>query len=441
LYGERVRWFFEVGVAEGAGSSAERYWRSVVDQAVDAATGAEPGPVHLNIAFRDPLVPPVIDHRPAQADGHRYTRTVSSRMTVDAKGVEELAATMKAATRPVLVAGYGASAPAIATLADATGWPVLAEAISGARVPGTISCYDAILRVPELADELRPGLVIRFGVASASRALSSLLDGVPEIVIGPYARHRPDPSRTATMIAAGDPLDLVENLMKRLDTHSGDQVSSWDGAEAKARAAIDGWIDREQVLTEPAIARDLCACLPPGSLLAVASSMPLRDVDWFMQPRTAVDLLANRGANGIDGFVSTAVGAASVRTQNTFGLLGDLCMIHDQNGFVGANRTVQSLVIVVVNNDGGGIFSFLPPAQFKSNFEDLFGTPHGFSFSSMAAAAGIGHVEVKARSDLTSAVLQAANDKGIWVIEARTERERNVEVHNELWACVADALR
>jgi 2-succinyl-5-enolpyruvyl-6-hydroxy-3-cyclohexene-1-carboxylate synthase len=195
-------------------------------------------------------------------------------------------------------------------------------------------------------------------------------------------------------------------------------------------------LDGDDLPTEPRAARDLASAIPDGSNLIVASSMPVRDLDWFMDTRSGIDIYGNRGASGIDGFVSTAFGVALATRGPTYALAGDLSVLHDQNGLIGAVDRDVDLTFVVLNNDGGGIFSFLPQAGFPHHFETLFGTPHGIDFERLAAMHGIAYERV----DRASQLVEAIGPEGVRLIEVRTEREENVEVHRRAWAAVETAL-
>jgi 2-succinyl-5-enolpyruvyl-6-hydroxy-3-cyclohexene-1-carboxylate synthase len=188
------------------------------------------------------------------------------------------------------------------------------------------------------------------------------------------------------------------------------------------------------------VARDVVAGLPDGANLAVASSMPVRDVESFAAPRGGLRMFANRGVNGIDGFTSTVLGAAANADAPTVALLGDLCFLHDSNGLLGAvNRGIDA-TLVVVDNDGGGIFSFLPQADDGEHFETLFGTPHGIDLAAVAAVHGVPCVTVEKSSELLPTVENAIGHGGVRMVLVRTDRTENVARHREAWAAVAAAV-
>jgi 2-succinyl-5-enolpyruvyl-6-hydroxy-3-cyclohexene-1-carboxylate synthase len=193
-------------------------------------------------------------------------------------------------------------------------------------------------------------------------------------------------------------------------------------------------------LSEPRTARELAAVLPEGCNLVVGSSMPVRDLDAVMEPRTGLNIHGNRGANGIDGFVSTALGIAVASDKPTAALCGDLTLLHDQNGLL-ATRTMQvSCVFVVINNDGGGIFSFLEQAEHPEYFELVFGTPHGADLEAVAQVAGCGFERVTTASVLRDSVLARLELGGVHVIEVQADRSANVAVHRDMYAATDRAL-
>jgi 2-succinyl-5-enolpyruvyl-6-hydroxy-3-cyclohexene-1-carboxylate synthase len=521
IYGSSVRWFAEAGVPE-ARPGAVAYWRSLACRAWAAACGpgrGAGGPVHLNLAFRDPLVPlPEGDGFPyelvGRPDGRPWTEVRSSTHPLREQDLEWLVAEISSTERGLVVAGDGWTDPApVVALAQAAGWPLVAEAISGARTgSNAISAYDALLRHAPFAEAHRPDLVLRIGRTGLSKGLSGLLGpGVRQVLLDPSPRW-PDPDRSTTVVVEADPATACADLAKALPyreptawpdlaraewlrepsswtatserfsveavtRQSSRWLTSWLDAERLAREALDRVLDElggDGRPTEPRIARDLVAGLPAGATLVAGSSMPVRDLDWFMAPRAGLRILGNRGASGIDGFISTVLGIAlaggsrggraaadhgdrpeagrvgpqggrtgeaSLGRGPVVALAGDLSMLHDQNGLLLAGRDRLDAVFVVVNNDGGGIFSFLPQARFPEHFERLFGTPHGVDFEAFAALHRCGYERVDRASDLIPAVTRATEAGGVRLVEVQTDRRANVAHHQQAWDAVAEALR
>jgi 2-succinyl-5-enolpyruvyl-6-hydroxy-3-cyclohexene-1-carboxylate synthase len=447
LFGGAVRWFCEVG-APDAGQAA--YWRSVADRACGEARGAlggPPGPVHLNVALREPLVAPAgqrVDPTLAgRADGGPWTATGDPRRVPAPDDLAWLTEQIQATERGLLVVGDTSADPRpLQALAAAAGWPLLAEPQSGARSgPNAISVYDYLLRHPLFAASHNPDLVVVVGRIGLSKPLLSWLSpDVPQVLVDGHGAWR-DPHRALRRIITADPAlaaaAVCEDLLGRDDSA---WLTSWRRAEQVIRAAVDTTLDADEVPSEPRTARDLAAALPDGSTLVVASSMPIRDLNLTMRPREAVRVLANRGTSGIDGFVSTAMGVAAAQNGPVFALGGDLSVLHDANGFLPSPTGRPDLVLVIANNDGGGIFSFLPQARFPRGYETLFGTPHGIDFADLARLHGLGYRALGSAAELADAVLAARAAGGIQLVEVRTDRAANLDLHRRLEQVALEAL-
>lgn len=422
IYGSAVRWWCDLGVPEDRPESMP-YWRSVVSRAVAMSLGrlgAAAGPVHLNLPMREPLV--ITDDRPGysypldgRADGAPWTAVPvvapPSGSVIDAE-------------RGVVVAGDGLSmahADAVVAFAEARGWPLIAEPHSNARHGRcALRAADVVLRDASFVDSHRPDLVVVVGRIGVSRMLGSWVASMPHLVVDPHGRWV-DPSRTAATIA---------KTLPQCDGPPTDPswLDAWVTASTAAAAAIDAEVDADpSALSEPQVARDVAATVPDGGALVVASSMPIRDLDLTMQPRTGLRVIANRGVSGIDGFVSTAVGVALTHDGPVVALAGDLSFVHDINGLIGSQDV--DLTIVVLNNNGGGIFSLLPQAISvpEKTFETLFGTPHNLDLGAVCAAYGVHHELVKTRADLT--ITPAGR---LRVLEVVTDRESNKSLHQSL---------
>jgi 2-succinyl-5-enolpyruvyl-6-hydroxy-3-cyclohexene-1-carboxylate synthase len=447
LYGTSVRWFAEVGTA-GTISASVPYWRSVVARAFGRAWGPPAGPVHLNVALREPLVQD--HHAPhipsaelsGRPDGSPWHRIVAGRRTISQDAVEDIAGRLAAATRPLLVGGSGTfDSRTLLDFAGERGLPILAEPTSGLRSgPNAVSTYDALLRVGSWVEAHRPDVVLRVGKSGTSKALASYLDARVEQILVDDDPAFDDPERTATTVVGANPSELGAALLGSASEGSSEWLEEWRKAERVARAAIDSVLDEDDAPSEPRAARDVAVAMPEGSTLVVASSMPVRDLDWFMAPRSDLRVLANRGASGIDGFVSTALGCAVATLGPIAALAGDLSMLHDANGFTLANAADVDIVFVVLNNDGGGIFSFLPQAEWPESFESLFGTPHGLDFRKYADFFRCGYERLERAGDLDMTLKQAFAAGGPQLIEITTDRPANVELHRRVWKAVEQAI-
>lgn len=445
LYGDAVRWYCEPGPPEAGGAP---WWRDLARDALSRTLGVVPGPVHLNLAFREPLVgvPSELPERAAEGpalppDGAEWGLTD-----------EELGRLAGAVShrRGVLVAGVrtarnASESAAIHQLADTLGWPVICDALSGCRndAPGVVACADLILRDPAAAEILRPEVVIRTGGLLASKVLGQWLAASGALQVGLDRADRvPDPDRQLSRSLVADPAVVAAQLAGLRPTPaSRDWSQRWAAAEASARRAVRAGIDADPDPSEPSVAVDVLASVPAGGALVVASSMPVRDLEWFAPPRPDAWVWSNRGANGIDGVVSTALGVATTGRATTV-VVGDLAFLHDSTALVALREREVDLVVVVVDNDGGGIFSFLPQRGVlePEAFERLFGTPHGADLVALAGAHGLPAERVRSRAGLQAALAGARARGGVRVVVVDSERDRNVAVHARLVEAVAASL-
>src|SRR6056297_675383 len=465
LFTRSTRWEVDLGVPEDR-EDANVLWRSSACRAIAAALGdgqAPPGPVQMNLPFREPTVPLVddgraavpgpygasLEGRPGQAP---WSRTTLAPRRMEDEELRGLAGRLLATERGLLVvgattpmSGVTGSAGAIHDLARATGWPVLAEPSSGVRTdPSTVLSHGPLLlSQPQVARWGTPDLVLRIGRTSLSGELDRLLTAqVPQLLLGAEGSWD-DPQRTiGERLVADVPATCASlSVALGLPTTSawGDR---WRALDEAAATAIRAVLDRDDAPSEPRTARDVVAAAPTGSTLVVASSMPIRDVDRFAVPRPDVHLVANRGASGIDGFVSTVLGVALGAVEGpVIALAGDLSLLHDANGFLlSADAAQVDATFVVVDNDGGGIFSFLPQARFPGSFERVFGTPHGREVPALARLHGLGYTEVTAASELPSALATSVAAGGVRLVHVRTDRAANVALHRELTAAVHAAV-
>jgi len=469
LYGASVRWSLEAGVPEEA---VRATWRSLGSRVVaEAAAGPSgPGPVHVNLALREPLLGPAgssVELPPGRAHDRPWHRVTPSRRVPPARLLDDLGHLLTSARRGVIVAGARCGDPdAVLAAAARLGWPVLADPRSGCRrsaPPPTVvvAAADALLRDDAFRAAHRPEVVLRLGEPAASKVLAgwfadTAAGGTVHIVTDPDWTWR-DPGREAAFHVACDPDELLAvapSAAGARATAVSDWARSWASGEDAAQQAIDALLAGGEELTEPFVARHVAQCKGVGTIV-VASSMPVRDLEWFAKP---VDrpprVLSNRGANGIDGVASTCLGvaAASADTGATVGILGDLAFLHDLSAFVRPDAAEEwpPCVFVVVDNHGGGIFSFLPQASQleEARFERLFGTPQGPDVASVARGLGakvmeagtrMGFEEMFARALSLVSGARGDGESGPVVVVARTDRDRNVQVHDELNAAVRAA--
>ena len=462
LYGNAVRWFCEVGTHEAADDGL-LHFRSVACRAYSSATGdPTPGPVHLNVPWREPLAPVPVDGQVSATDplalegrGDAPLHTVSAASPrADETLLDELAERMERAPRGLIVAGRQTDpslAGPITDLASAVGYPILAEPTSQLRRGPhdrslIVTTYDAIVR--DRPSELEPELVVRFGDLPTSNPLRQWLAAIAdldEMVVDPVGEWR-EPTRRAATLLRSEPAATARGLTERLSrlrpgaaaVAGSPYAAAWLEAEREVRDAVDGRLERLETLSEPGLWSALGRALRDGDSVFAASSMPIRDLEAFLRPGPeGVRFASNRGANGIDGLVSTSAGLAAASGTRTWAVLGDLALFHDIGGLA-AVRHAPELRLIVIDNSGGGIFHFLPQeaAMPEAEFEALLGTPAGRDPADAARLFDLTVAVADAPAELDEAL---AGDERMIVV--RTDRRKNLELHRELAEAAAATLR
>ena len=464
LYGPHVKWSVEMMPPE-VSPEVLRYARTVACRAAAAARADAAGPVHVNFPFREPLIP--TGGGPAAGrDGTRsladertpYVGVTSAPRRPEPAELASLAGELRSTSRGLIVCGPQ-DAPdfpaAVMRLADELGFPVLADALSQVRCgphhgPLVIDSYDAFLRDESASSALVPEVVLRFGATPTSKALLLYLQRCAasrQVLVS--AGGWSDPTLTVGEALEADPRSLCGALLEALRASpprpglpAFDWLSRWQRAAEQTRASTQRRLAEEPGLSEPGVFVHLADLLPAGATLFAGNSMPVRDLDACV-PGSArpVRFLANRGASGIDGVVSTALGASAVSPGPLVLVIGDLSFYHDMNGLLATKRHNLSATIVLLNNDGGGIFSFLPQAEEAEHFEELFGAPHGLDFRPAAELYGLPYHLAGDWQDFREAVERSLSSPGVRLVEVRTDRRANARLHQELWAAVSEALR
>jgi 2-succinyl-5-enolpyruvyl-6-hydroxy-3-cyclohexene-1-carboxylate synthase len=450
LYGSSVRLFVDAGVPD----DTERHeWRAVARRAYVAAIQERPGPVQMNLPFREPLVGAVAEV-PSRTDPSRdgasrtMTKNVGRMFAATAKtplGTETLSklSTRLSGRRGTIVAGArGGSSPKIFSLARRLGWPVLADPLGGCRDDDELSVRhaDGWLRDASLAERFTPEVVLRFGALPASKVINTWLrECGAEIVAVGMSPFLIDPDRRVSLHVVTDPDVMCDDLCNLVDAADAEWSRTWGAAELRARDALAAAMEAGPKLSEPQVARTVADAIPRGSNLVVSSSMPIRDLEWYAGATSGVRVFANRGVNGIDGVVSTAVGIALGSHAPTTLLIGDVAFLHDSNGLLNLVNRGVDVRIVVVDNRGGGIFSFLPQRSTlqERQFEQLFGTPHSVDIGGFAAAHGVSHRVVATVAELRGVLATP----GPHVVIVRTDRTENVLEHERLNRAIIDAVR
>ena len=464
LYGDHVKWFAEMPLP---GDGLVDHARALAKRAYAAATEGPPGPVHLNFPFREPLLP---DEQPfeklPEPDAPAFPDQGAPVLFAEVKPAREsfrpLARALAGAQRGLIICGPQedpALGRAVARLAARLQYPVLADPLSQVRCGFhskelIIDAYDAFLRDEAFIETNAPELVLRFGAPPTSKPLAQFLDRHAErhkcrvVLVDPY--HWRDPSHQAWQIVRAEAVaactvldECLEELGPPQQTPTRTQwVDRWLRVNALTRESCTQATLGMDAPFEGSVFTHLAQLLPAGATLYVGNSMPVRDLDTFFPALDRpVRIMANRGANGIDGVVSSALGAAAVSDEPLVLVIGDLSFLHDLGGLLAAKDHPGSATIILINNDGGGIFSFLPQASRPEHFETLFGTPTGVRFRPISEMFGISFETADGWDHFRTLVQASLTRPGVRIIEVKSERKVNVDLHREVWQTVSRSLR
>jgi 2-succinyl-5-enolpyruvyl-6-hydroxy-3-cyclohexene-1-carboxylate synthase len=452
IYGRYAKWFVEMALPERTPDML-RYARTMAARAAGMAMNAPAGPVHLNFPLREPLVPTVHEEtwKQIEAKEPSYTTVMPGKMTIGIEQIQELYNELSSVEKGLIVCGpidHPAFAEAVTKLAEMLDYPILADPLSQLR-SGThakeyiIDSYDAILKNETIAASLVPDVVIRFGAMPVSKPLFLQLkrySSIKQIVVDGEGGWR-EPTLMASYMVYCDEVEFCRQLI-----HMGEPKRSkskwsttWQAINDIARSVLlEAAIEEE--LFEGRVFTELSQLLPDGATLFVGNSMPIRDTDtFFFTNDKQIRILANRGANGIDGVVSSALGASAV-TEPLVLVIGDLSFYHDLNGLLAAKMHGLHATIIVLNNNGGGIFSFLPQAKHEKHFEMLFGTPTDLQFEHVVRMYEGNYQKIKTWDEFRHCVVQSLTTDGLHVIEVCTSRENNVKKHRLLWEKVSQEI-
>ena len=457
IYGPYVRWSTTLPCPDTA--VPPEFVLTTVDQAVYRATSSPPGPVHINCMFREPLAPVeenfnVIEYTRSIAswfDG-AFTQYIGSRAGIDENALRRVRAVLTMSGRGLLVVGAlnsRAEMDAAQKLAEMLHWPVLPDVASGLRLDATEGPYlryaDRLLLSKKWKEELASAqVIVQIGGPVTSKNLLHFLQAIPS---RQYVRIADHPCRHDPGHRVSHRLEMkLDDVLRALESNErpysdGEWNRMLVDASESVGPMIDRFVDDEPTLSEIAVARIVSAAAPGEGTLFLGNSMPIRDMDLYGAPRPEAPLVAvNRGASGIDGNIATAAGYADALRKPVTMVLGDLAFLHDLNSLSLAAKARQPFVIVVINNDGGGIFSFLPIAEKNLHFERYFGTPHGHGLGALCEGFGVAHVLATSKEDFAAAYTNALTQPGCTVIEARTDREHNRLLHRELEAALVAQL-
>ena len=450
MFGDFVGFFHELALPE-ANEARLRYLRQTLSHAVERAMQPVAGPVHLNAPFRDPLAPTddggVTAAAVAGTDWQVFFQNLGSPVSTSVSGgIPRFSPDVHG----VIIAGPsqpgdpGAHAAVVGEIAQKLGWPVLADGLSPLRnysgtVPHLVSTYDTILRNPEVAERLKPEVVICLGSWPTSKVLRAWLEasGARMWLVTRRTDNR-DPLHGRTVHLPVSLAALAAELPQTMETNGYEQM--WAGYEHHVRVALDDRVTQIDGFFEGRVTTMLSNHLPVETTLCVANSMPVRDLEYFWAPGdTFIRPMCNRGANGIDGTLSTALGVAHAAGAPTVLLTGDLALLHDTNGWLIVPKFKGALTVVLINNAGGGIFEHLPIAEFEPPFEEFFATPQAVDFAKLCAAYGMDHIAV---SDWAQFAELIANPplSGVRVLEVRTDRKADAASRKKLFAELAAEL-
>ncbi|GAB6860181.1 2-succinyl-5-enolpyruvyl-6-hydroxy-3-cyclohexene-1-carboxylic-acid synthase [Haloplanus litoreus] len=462
LYGDAVRWYADLPEPE-ATERKLRSLRTTAARALAEATGTPSGPVHLNCRFRKPLEPtPVTGDVPTDIDplaaagrddDRPFVTTTAGTPRLDRADLRPVVEGLSVG-RGLIVAGPtdppGVDPEAITALAHATGFPILADPLSGLRFGGhtrvttTVGGYDGYLDSRVTADWPAPEVVFRIGASPTSKRLRKYLSrtGARQFVVDPAGGWREAEFRATDLVVA-DPSRLAARLAELVGGPDAPEWRErWSEADRTHRETVGGVTgDGAGGYFEGAILADVTDLAPEPSTLVVSNSNPVRDADRYVPPSAAgYTVLGNRGASGIDGVVSTGLGAGSATTDHLTLVVGDLAYYHDGNGLLSALRCGVDATVVLLNNDGGGIFHRLPIESFDPPFTDSFRTPHGMEFEPTADLYDLTHVSVSDRDSFREAYADAVESDGTDVLEVRTDAEASQRTRERLLAATVDVL-
>ncbi len=457
IFGGHAKWASDLPLLDGEPATVAHV-RSVAGRAVATAWAGPAGPVHLNLPFREPLLP---DGPLALAEqdipARPFADAVAGLPVLGPAALNRLAARIPASGRGLIVAGPDDDPrlpAALARLGASTGFPILADPLSGLRAGPhdrslVVARADQLCRPGIWLDGHLPELVIRTGAMPTAKPILELLTRAqPELIVLDGDGGWREPALIPATFVHADPADTASRLAAALGGPARSAwAEAWRAADDAAGDAMAGWLAGLHEPFEGAPFPALAQALPDGAVLWSGSSMPVRDMDaWLPSTERAISVRSNRGANGIDGVISSALGAAATGAQTAL-VIGDVSFLHDATALGTARQLGLSLAIVLVDNDGGGIFSFLPQAQpaaiagtgLPEHYEQLFGTPHGTDLPAVARAFGAGYRAAGAR-DLPEAIGWALATRGVNVVHLRTDRARNLALHREVAAAVQAAI-
>ncbi|AYC29924.1 2-succinyl-5-enolpyruvyl-6-hydroxy-3-cyclohexene-1-carboxylic-acid synthase [Paenisporosarcina cavernae] len=439
LYGNQVKWSVDFPLPD-AQASTNQFLTQHITRMVQTAVTAPRGPVHMNVPFREPLLIN-LEEKFAPVSS---VQSFPTRNSVLPETLKEVQTIMKDSTRGIVVVGelpMNTNSEELLKALEKIGWPVLADPLSNLRKfthECVIDQYDSLMKSSSFTSRITPDVIIRIGAQPVSKPLALFLSKVKAqavITIDESAQYR-DPFMWTTHHIVAAPEDVLSKLIY---TGKHATLPIWIQANQLATSKVMEYASQHE--DEGTFAKMVVDLLPEDSILFASSSMPIRDVDtYFLKTSKNIDVLSNRGANGIDGVISTAIGVQLATEKEVTVLIGDLACLHDANALLASKYNNVKLTVVVMNNNGGGIFSYLPQKAEDTHFEDLFGTPANIDFLPFAKLFGADYQKVSDKDALRQSFLKET-EFSIRFIEVITNREENLLSHRKLWSQIDEAIQ
>ncbi|PEK01873.1 2-succinyl-5-enolpyruvyl-6-hydroxy-3-cyclohexene-1-carboxylic-acid synthase [Bacillus wiedmannii] len=450
LYGTFVKQFTEMALPE-ASEAMYHYARMTTQRTIASALLAPQGPVHLNFPVREPLIPDFSLESLWDKGRGEYTGVVQQgNVMMPSEYVDSLVGRLSHMEKGLIICGddsHSEIAAFAAELAEKTGYPILADPLSNIRSGHhdktmVIDCYDTFLRNELLKETWKPEVMIRFGGMPVSKALTQFIKKQTKaihIVVEESGQWR-DPALVATEVVQASDIAFCSALIEKVPVmKKNDWFGMWQHINEKTKKTLRE-METYETAFEGKVITDIVRVLPEGATLFASNSMPIRDTDsFFFTSDKNIQVMANRGVNGIDGIISTALGASIICDPLVL-VIGDLSFYHDLNGLLAAKLHELNITIVVVNNDGGGIFSFLPQYEKKEHFESLFGTPIGLDYEHVVKMYGGSFSRVNGWEQFREEVQKGTTTEGLHVVEICTNRDENLTLHRKLWAKTQDVI-
>ncbi|MYL31301.1 2-succinyl-5-enolpyruvyl-6-hydroxy-3-cyclohexene-1-carboxylic-acid synthase [Halobacillus halophilus] len=448
MYGDYAKFHLDLALPE---ENNFMYARRQAARAAGEAVTGQPGPVHINLPFREPLIPDFSLEGAWRGDTLPVPVPSAGKKQLDSHTLHHLLEQLGRSDKGLIVVGpqtHEELAEAVTEFAARLGVPVFADPLSQLRAGDhdkrhVIESYGSLLKSSWVKENMKPDYILRFGAMPVSKTYLKWVqhheDTVDHYVVDDEPGYR-EPAGLAVQYIWAEAVELCRQLAAELP--EGNVQTTWleEWQQMNTMAKTEMLKDPGEALNEGHAVAYLAEALPDQSTFFIGNSMPIRDVDsFFMSTPKRVTMMANRGANGIDGVISTALGTAAAGRKTTL-LLGDISFFHDMNGLWMAKSQGLPLTIVVINNDGGGIFSYLPQSRDPKHFEELFGTPLGLDLKPAVEMYGGRHLRVQTWEEYRQALAESASSQQLMVIEAMVSRDDHVDFHNTRWNDVHDAV-